>query len=317
MEKFTNAFKKPTIEFIGGFLMIAVFVAPFLIFASSRNDIYVDGSKSGVEDGSVSRPYHTISEALVHANDRSDVHVAKGTYEDNIEIPSGVKIFGTSADEVVIQAKSHRKVVVSMKSNTEINKVTIKDGHEGIWIKKNAKASIIDCVIKNNEKDGIKIESGSTKKNSAINITDSIIKDNGRSGIFSQKHRLVIMNNEITNNDSDGISMVAGSSAWIEKNTIKGNNGSGISATLDNSDIWTKSNTYRSNGHSGIEINAYGGTGRIDVNKSKFINNDKYAIARISRGNVSASIWNGLTSQKNNTFDQTKQGNISSILRIN
>lgn len=316
MKKLKNAFKKPLIEFIGAIVLIAVFTLPFLSFASNRNNIYVDGSKSGAETGSMERPYHTISEALVHANDRTDVHVAKGTYEDNIEIPKGVKIFGSGTDEVVVRARSHKKVVVSMKDNTEINKLTIEKGNEGVWIKKNSKASIIECVIKNNDKDGIKIESGSTKKKDAISITDSVIKNNGRAGIFSQKHRLVLINNEISGNGGDGVDIAAGASAWIEKNNIKNNDGSGIGLSLDGSDVWTKSNTYRNNGHSGLEINAYGGSGRIDINKSKFINNSNFAVARISRSGSSVSVWSGLTVQKNNTFEQTKEGSISSVIRI-
>ncbi len=314
---FKNALKKPLVEFIGGILLIAVFMAPFLSFASGRHDIYVDGSKKGAETGSTSKPYHTISEALVRANDHTNVHIAKGTYEDNIEIPKGVRIFGSSASDVVIKAKSHKRVVVSMKDKTQINKVTIENGNEGIWIKKDAEVSIIKCVVKNNEKDGIKIESGSTKKDNAVNITDSVITENGRAGIFSRKRRVVLINNEISNNDSDGVDIAAGSSAWIEENRIKNNDGSGLKLTLDGSDIWTKSNSYRSNGHDGIEVNAYGAYGRIDVNKSRFVDNKHYGVVRIARVPVYGSVWNGLTFQANNVFEQTNQGAISGVLRIN
>jgi hypothetical protein len=316
MKNVKSALNKQKIELLGGLLLLLIFVAPFLTFASSRNDIFVDNSKIGVEDGTQARPYHTISEALIHADKRTDVHVAKGVYEENIEIPKGVKIFGSDRDEVIIRAKNRKKVVVSMKDDTEINKVTIEKGNEGVWIKKDAEVSIIKCIIRNNDDDGINIASGGVKKNNAVNIIDSIITENGRAGIFSQKRRLVLMNNEIIDNESDGVDLAAGSSAWIEDNKFKDNDGSGLKLRLDGSDIWTKSNTYRDNNHSGLEISDAGKAGRIDINKSKFAENKKYAVARIARAGFAENIWNGLTVQANNTFESSKLGKVSPIIRV-
>ena len=312
MKSMKNTLNKQKWELLGGLALLAIFVVPFLTFASSRNHIYVDASANGTQNGSIGNPYATISEALVHANDRSDVHVAKGIYEDNIEIPKGVKIFGSDVDEVIVRAKSSRKVVVSMKDNTEINKLTIEKGREGVWVKNNSKVSIIKCVIKNNDRDGIKIGEGSTGKKEAVSITDSKIKDNGRSGIYSQKHRLVLMNNEISGNDSDGVDIAKGSSAWIEGNSIKDNR-TGMKLVLDGSDIWTKNNTFRSNKLSGLEVNAFGKSGRIDFNKAKFIDNKKFGVARNARADFSASIWNGLTVNDNSDFISNNSGNVSGI----
>lgn len=293
---------------------MAVIVLPFFTFASSRKDIYVDGSRAGEEKGTQEKPYHTISEALVHSDSRTDVHVAKGVYLDNIEIPKGVRVFGTSQDEVIIRAKRTSKVVVSMKDDSEINKVTIEKGREGIWVKENAEVSIIKTVVRDNKKDGIKIGKGSTKKDDPVVITDSIIEKNGRAGIFSEKRRLVIMNNEIRENDSDGMDLAAGTSAWIEDNKIKDNEGSGMKLTLDQSNIWTKSNTLRDNDHGGLEVDAKGGTGRIDINKSKFLENKTFGINRVARVSSAVNTFSGLTIQDNNVFEMTKEGNVSPVM---
>lgn len=316
MKNLRNALVGQKMELIGGLLLLLVFVVPFLTFAGSRSDIYVNGAGSGMENGSQANPYHTISEALVHANNRSDVHIAKGEYRDNIEIPRGVRIFGTAASEVIISAKNNKKVVVSMKDDTEINNVTIEKGREGVWIKKDAEVSIIKCVVKDNDKDGIRIGSGSTKKKDAVSITDSVIRDNGRAGIFSEKRRLVLMDNEISNNDSDGVDLAAGSSAWMENNKFKNNDGSGMKLRLDGSNIWTKSNTYRNNNHSGLEVNALGKSGRIDISKSKFLENKNFGITRLARASFGSSVLRGLTIQKNNTFEMTKQGEVSTVIRV-
>lgn len=316
MKNLKTSLLKQKMEIVGSVILLMIFVVPFLTFAGSRKNIYVDGSKTGTENGSESKPYHTISEALVHADDNTDVHVAKGTYKDNIEIPKGVKIFGSDADEVIIQAKDDDKVVVSMKNDTEINKITVEKGKNGVWVKEDAKVSIIDCIIKNNDSDGIKIGKGKVENKKKVSITDSQIIDNGKDGIYSQKRRLVLINNEVSGNNNDGVNIAAGSSAWIEKNGIKDNDGSGLKLVLDGSDIWTKNNSIRNNDREGIEINAFGAAGRIDINKSKIVDNKRFGIARVQRANFSSGIWNGVTVQSNTVYDLNKSGTISPVIRI-
>jgi hypothetical protein len=203
-----------------------------------------------------------------------------------------------------------------MTHDSEINKVTIEKGKNGIWVKGNAKVSIIDCIIRKNSSDGIKISEGKVKSNNKVNIIGNKIKYNGRSGIFSGKRKISIIDNDIIENESDGIDLVSGTSAWIEKNEIKNNRKSGVKLILDGSDIWTKNNSIRNNGGEGIEISAYEGTGRIDINKSKIIGNDRYGIAKIARARFAQSIWNGLTVQSNTSIEGNVLGAISRIIPL-
>lgn len=316
MKSINSALKRQKWETIGSILLLAVFVVPTLAFAGGRKDIYVDGSKSGAEDGSLKHPYHTISEALEHAGKKTDVHIAGGTYKDNIEIPEGVRVYGEDKYDVVIVAKKKTKVVVSMQDNTRIDGVTIEGGRSGIWVDEKAEASISDCIIQDNHGDGIKIGWGKVKESTAVSITKCKIEDNENSGIYAGKRRLVIMKNEIINNDKDGIDIAAGSSAWIEKNEIKKNDKSGMKLNLDGSDIWTKSNSIWGNQGEGVEINAYGAAGRIDINKNNVWNNGRYGVARDARARFSGSIWNGLTIQASTTFSGNASGDVSRIITI-
>jgi hypothetical protein len=316
MKNEKKGFKKRNLELLGALLLIVVFMGPLLAFAGGRGNIYVDAKATGAQDGSAARPYKTISEALKHSDKRTDVHVAKGEYKENIEIPKGVRIFGSDEDQVIITASNDDNSVVVMKDESRINKVTIRKGKSGIRVKEDAKVSIIECIIKDNDDDGITIEEGSVKKSRSVSITENVIKDNGRSGIFSKERRLVLIDNEVSGNNSDGIDIAAGSSAWIEDNRIKDNEGSGLKLTLDGSNIWTKSNSFRENDNEGVEINSFGKAGRIDINKSKFSGNEKFAIARINRIGTGTSIWNGLTVQTNTTFENSKKGNVSPVIFV-
>lgn len=303
-------------EILGSLLLLAVFVVPVLSFAGHETKIYVDDDATGVEDGSSSNPYSTIGEALDNSDENTEIHIRAGTYKENIEIPKGVEIFGSDKDDVIIKADDDDDPVIEMKHKTKIDNVTIKGGKYGIKIGKNSRVAITDCVIKDNKKDGIKIKRGDVKDKKKVSISGNEIKDNGRSGIYSEKRRLVIINNEILNNDSDGIDIEKGSKAWIEGNKVKDNDGSGIKVKLDKSEIWIKNNTLRNNNREGIEVNASGKPGTIEIKKSKLYKNDRYGIASVQRGDFSSSVWEGLIIKDNNKFWENKIGNISLIIKL-
>ncbi len=303
-------------EIAGSLLLLAVFVAPVLSLAGSETKIYVDDDASGTMDGSSSNPYDTIGKALSHADENTEVHIRKGTYKENIEIPKGVEVYGSDEDDVTIKADDDNDPVVKMNHKTKINKVTIRDGKYGITVGKDDRASIIKCIIKKNDKDGIIIRPADTNDKYIVNISESEIKDNGRAGIYSEKRKLSLIENSIIDNDSDGVDLEAGAEAWIKGNKIKNNNGSGLKLTLDKSEIWTKSNTYYGNDHEGLEVNAYGEAGRIDIRKSKFYKNDRYGIAKIQRGEFASSIWDGFTVQSDVIFWENKIGIISNIIKL-
>lgn len=306
-----------TKEIIGSLLLITAFVLPFLTFAhDAKKQVYVNANAVNYGNGTSAEPFKTISAALKDADKNTEVHIAAGEYKDNIEIPKGVEVYGEGENKVKIIAKNDDKAVVMMSNDSTINKVTIQEGRYGIYVKKDAKASIVKVTVKNNDREGIKIDKADVKDSKKVSITESKITKNGRGGIYSQKRRIVLMDNEISENESDGVNLEAGSKAWIENNNIKNNDGSGMKLTLDESNIWTKKNDYRNNKHEGVEINAWGKTGRIDFNKSKFAYNDHFGIAKIQRAQFSSNVWKGLSVQSNNSFLNNGKGGLSPLIRI-
>ncbi len=314
-----NSFKKAKIgyaEALGSILLIALFILPFISFASHENKIYVNASASGTEDGSEDHPYKTIKGALKHSNKNTEVHVSKGTYRENIEIPAGTEIHGSGRDKVFIKGDDNEPVI-TMNGGTKIVGVTAENGEYGVEIDEGDSATIVDCIIRKNDKDGIRIKKGEVAEKDEVAIIDSDISDNGRSGISSEKRKIVITKNLISKNDKDGIFLARGSNAWISGNAIKDNDGSGMKLELDGSRIFTKSNLYSKNDREGIEVNSFGATGVIDIAQSKIRYNGRWGIAKVQRASAPASIWNGLTIQLPNVpiFGNTF-GNISSVIKI-
>jgi len=292
---------------------------PALTLSSKRNSLYVDDSNNGSEDGSKSHPYNTINEAMDKSNSKTDIHVKKGFYKENIEINKGVRIFGENKDKVVIEAKTSHNPTIFMNDEAVIDKVTIKKGKYGIAVKDDAKASIIRCVIKDSERDGIYINAGKVKDSRKVSISDSIIRNNDGGGIYSGKRSLSITGSEVTNNGGDGIDIMDGASAWIANNTITKNDKSGMKMRIDQSNIWTKKNKIAHNGREGIEVGFKGGAGRIDIMDSSIFQNGKYGVAKVQRATVanSAGLWSKyLTFTGKNNIGENKDGNISGIFLV-
>lgn len=302
-----------------GVLALVMIVLPAFAAGGRRGDLYVSAKAGSTQNGSKTHPYKTIAQAIDKANGRTDIHVSKGEYKENVVLKNGVRLFGEDKDNTVIKAKKDKWSVVSIEENSEINGFTIKDGKRGIWVDKYAKTSIIDCIIKDNEKDGVAIEGGKdTKKENAVYISKTEIKKNGQAGIYSTgERRVIIVDSEILENKSDGVDLSRGTSAWIAENKIKDNKGSGLKLTIDGSNIWTKNNSIRENSREGVEISFFGGAGRIDMAKSKIVDNNLYGIAKLQRANFSESLWEKyLTFGSKVEFWGNRAGNISKVIFI-
>lgn len=302
-------------EILGALLLACIFVLPILTLAKNESKIYVNADASGVQDGSKKHPYNSINKALQQADKNSEIHIAKGTYEENIVLSKGVEIHGSGTSKVFIKAQNKNNSVVKMKDDTKIVGVTIEKGEHGIEVSEGARAKIINCVVRKNKKNGVNIEKGERSSKEEVVIFGSEIYDNGHKGIYSEKRKLTIEKNYIHRNESDGIYLQDGVKAWIAKNLVKKNRASGIRLELDRAEIFTKNNTYSENDREGIEINSRGENGRVDINASKFRYNGRWGIAKVQRVNAPAKIWNGVTVQKNVVMFGNKSGNVSPIIK--
>jgi len=317
-ENFSQLIQNKKKAYAFAVILAMLVILPVFAMAGRGRDVYVDTKANGTQDGSKSHPYKTIKQAADRAGKRTKIHVANGTYRENIELKDGVNLYGHDKDSVIIDAKSDDKATVVMKDDTRIDNVTIKNGKYGIKIADDEEASITECIIKDNDEDGIHIENAGLKKSTTVTISKNEINENGRAGIYSEKRKLTIIDNEIANNESNGIDLEKSANAWIANNEIKGNSGSGMKLRIDGSNIWTKNNTFRNNDHEGLEVYFSGAYGRINVAKADFIKNERNGVARIQDFAISVNsegLWNKyLTFENNNTFSQNKKADIAGVI---
>ncbi len=296
-------------------LALLAVILPFFTFAGNTKKVYVDAKAGDTQDGSSDHPYKTIGQALKKADEHTKIFVGRGTYKENLVVPKGTKLYGNDRDETIIKAKSDNDSTIYLNGGSELYKLTIKNGKNGVKVADGGRVKIIRCKITENDKDGVIIYAGSLDDKNKVTISETDIENNGRNGIFSEKRNLIIYKSTIDNNGSDGASFEAGTKAWIEGTKFENNSASGMKAKLDNAQIFTKSNSYVNNKREGLEVNAYGAAGRIDINKSKFENNGNYGISRVQRKPFSSSIWNGLTVE-NTIFSKLEKGGLSGVFGI-
>lgn len=298
------------------FLALAIMTLPIFAFSSRKSDLYVNAKVTGEQNGSKNHPYKTINQALDKADGKVEIHIAKGEYKENITLKKGVKLLGENKDNTIIKAKKDKWATVFIKNDAEINNLTIKDGKKGIWVKKDAEATITNCFIKDNDGVGIYIEANNINKSNQVVISNTKVKGNDHSGIQAVgARRITITNSEIYGNKKDGIDLARGTSAWIGGTSIKDNKGSGMKLVLDQSSIWTKSNDVRRNSREGIEIASYGTDGKIDISKTKIVDNGRFGIARLQRAGYTSWAKN-LTYGIAPEFWGNISGSISSVLYI-
>lgn len=284
-------------KYLTSLLIAIVLVAAFVSYQSvtgSSNFVYVDADNDGSEDGSSDHPYNEIQEAIDEARDEGkDVYVRSGEYEENIKLWEDVELHGKDKNKVTIKADDDDEPVIKMYDDTEVRNVEIKDGQYGILVNDGSKAYITDCIIKDNDDDGIFIEAADTDNDHIVEIYNTSIYDNGWNGIYSEERKFSIKDNEIFDNDGDGVEFEKGSEGVFEDNRLKNNDGVGLRLTIDKSEIYVKDNTFRSNDKSGAEVGVEGKIGIVHFNhKNKFYENKGFGIVRVERSYFSAESWN-------------------------
>jgi len=305
--------QKKTILAFSAIIAIALCL-PAISFGGKTQKLYVDSKASGSQDGSSNHPYKTIAQAMDKANEDTKIYLSSGTYIENVNIRKGVEIYGGSPKKVSIKAKNSNKPAVEMAHDTKINNIAVDGGRNGIYVHGKSRAIIEDCVIKNSKHDGIHVNASKSSDKYKVQIVGNEIKNNDKAGVYIEGSKTDMIDNEVHDNKGDGVDLEKGVKIWMHKNVIRDNNGAGTRIALDYSDVWAKKNTFRDNKKNGIEVNAYGASGRVDLNTSKFINNHQHGIAKIQRGMFNKSVWNGLTVTGDTLYSKNDDGSMSGII---
>ncbi len=161
-------------------------------------NIYVDAAANatGIEDGSKTHPFNTITEGIIAVAPGKSVIVTKGTYNEQLIINKSITLQGANQDNTFISGSGFTGNLITLEADyITITGFTI-DGASST-----AKGIYFDSY-------------------SSININNNIIQNNFSYGINYSNSSPIIENNDIKNNEYGGIDAGTGGAGTIRNNSL-------------------------------------------------------------------------------------------------
>jgi hypothetical protein len=226
----------------------------FAIF--SQNQICVDGSSSGSENGTPSNPYHTIQAAVNAAANGDIIKVAQGTYSEAVQISQKkVQLLGgfvgggdfnsanPQANKTIIEGTSSAPCILAyidaqaISGSLTISGFTIRNGQRGIELSGGWSGFLDNILIENNiiENNGMQTDQrggGIGLEGNHVTIQNNMIRNNrsGRGaaigGTSNALADFLIADNRIENNtgyDDHAGGMFINGTGTITRNIFDGN----------------------------------------------------------------------------------------------
>ncbi len=138
--------------------------------------LYVDDGAAAGGDGSLSAPYAQIGDALSAAPSLATVAIAKGSYDEVIDVGDGVRVRGACAEQTVIAPTfGAAGVAVRLSANTSIEDLAIRP--VGVGIESSDDIAVVRGVhVSGATSYGIDIASGD------VALNDVVVEDTARDG---------------------------------------------------------------------------------------------------------------------------------------
>lgn len=280
------------------FLLSSLALAAGLTFHPGRAlayDLYVDSSSSvSSPDGSEAKPFSKISDAIKQAVSGQSIHIADGKYQENLTLDKSLSLIGQSKTGTVLEGTG-QETGLEINAKSEVSNLTVTNFKRGVYVSKNAGATLDSVNIFQNRQTGIEIAQGQTSESKKVTVSDSDIEKNEK-GFYILKRKISLSNNRVVSNRQEGIDLRAGVKGTIKKNTISKNKESGIELIIGRSGLKILSNKITGNSASGIANQFYKQSknlGSIQIAKNKIQKNDDFGIQcdLPSGGKPSANYW--------------------------
>ena len=166
---------------------------------TSASTIFVDGSyRKGGSDGSVTKPYMTISAALKSAKPGAHIAVATGEYNEDLTVGSQVTIEGRCPAKVAVrgQGKAPAAAVVVSADKVTLKNLTVTGPATGVLID-GARSVVIDGIAVIDAKDrGIRVRASGGDPAEVI-IRHSLIAGNRYFGISVSESKVKVQSSEV------------------------------------------------------------------------------------------------------------------------
>jgi hypothetical protein len=258
---------------------------------TSSKTLFVDQTYAGGgSDGTQTKPYTTLTDALTAAPSGAQIAVAAGIYKEDLAIKQPLTIEGRCAQKVTITGQSKSAAAVELLAKVTLRGLTITGPGEGIRVTgaealiersallqcggpgllahKGAKLTLKHALLQGNHTAGLDLRgSTATLEHTVVRGTESDATTKlGGEGILtaaegSTASSLTLSDCVIADNRSNGVS-ITGTAATLERTLILGTKprakdntgGAGISVSGKQATLTVRDGVVAENQHPGLSI---------------------------------------------------------------
>jgi hypothetical protein len=266
-------------------------------------NIYVDEANvSGIEDGTQTHPFDSITEGIEAVTSGKSVMVVAGTYKEQLIINKGITLQGAGKESTIISGIEYAggNLITVTADDVTISGFTIDGGSKtdvGIYSDSSSSVEILGNLIQNHQDSGILYHRTSDDYPSGIYVYNNEICHNSLNGIKVTGAGSGIIEGNIIRNSDCGIKASNDASLEVKKNNIHNNCDSGIFCR-HNSSLLIWGNEITSNGY-GIRIGEQysdttnpdiGGGDRGGIGKNNIFGNSTnlYGVSNMTNHNIFA-----------------------------
>jgi hypothetical protein len=259
--------------------------------------LYVRSGADPGGDGTIARPFAGLRAAIAAAAAGTTIALARGTYDEPVVLPAGVRIVGACVEETRIVASlgaPFAGVITTGSPDTSIAQVTISGERPGIWVEGAADLTVEDVLVEGTRAVGIFAADGGRVTGRRIAIRDvrlDIVDGSAGRGVNAEVRggitleravvegcrdtgivgldRSVLDLTDVAVRDTllvdgvgDGVSVAGGATLTGRRVVVENNGTLGVYATQTGSTIALEDSVVRDNREDGAQITA-GGIGRF------------------------------------------------------
>ncbi|MGB6370699.1 MAG: right-handed parallel beta-helix repeat-containing protein [Atribacterota bacterium] len=196
-------------------------------------NIYVDAANvTGIEDGTKTYPFNTITEGIDAVISGKSVMVTSGTYNEQLIISKSITLQGAEKESTIISGFEYTGNLITIEADgVKISGFKIdgiSDTDVGIYSDSSSSIEISENIIQNQQDSGILYHSAGNDYSSGIYVYNNEICFNSKNGIKVTGEGSGIIESNTIRKNTNGIRTSNSASLEIKHNNINDNTSAGI-----------------------------------------------------------------------------------------
>jgi hypothetical protein len=206
---------------------------PIITTVEYDPNIYINaGNTTGIEDGTKTHPFNTITEGLIAVAPGKSVVVSEGIYNEQLIINKSITLQGAEKESTIISGLEYTENLITIEadgvkiSGFKIDGISATD--VGVYSDSSFSIEISENIIQNQQDSGILYHSAGNDYSSGIYVYNNEICFNSKNGIKVTGEGSGIIESNTIRKNTNGIRTSNSASLEIKYNNIDDNTSAGI-----------------------------------------------------------------------------------------